>query len=374
MNFSNSSIRKAMPASNQRVMPFNSERVSDVYDQVKLESEAPLAFVTPLSERATIGVIDTFRASASEPPLHGDQVHAVVLNQGFTENDTARLSSSIDGQTMSALNSLLYRDGKESFSERLDAYIELTAGQTLSKTNGILKQLDQQESPQLKTLNQSQGESRLGIYLLLLGAAWNGRKDGQPLITETGKKIARAVGHQPEAADFSPWKFHQSLIERVNKTVDESKYIAGLQEDHTKLLDSLTRKGVTVVSSAGNDNDEYLATRDVYGHEIPENFDDDITSVGNKIVVGALDDKGTPDPSDDDIAYFSSRYSAVSVLADGIDVQTLDGHQASGSSFAAPQVAAELEKLRRARPETPVDQLRAEATSHFRATDGYNIL
>ena len=208
MNFSNSSIRKAMPAANQRVMPFNSERISDVFDQVKLESEAPLAFVTPLSEQATIGVIDTFRASDSEPPLHGDQVHAVVLNQGFTENDTARLSSSIDGQTMAALNSLLYRDGKESFSERLDAYIELTAGQTLSKTNGILKQLDQQEDPQLKTLNQSQGESRLGIYLLLLGAAWNGRdKDGQPLITETGKKMAKAVGHEPQATNFSPRKW-----------------------------------------------------------------------------------------------------------------------------------------------------------------------
>jgi len=374
MNFSNSSIRKAMPAPNQRVMPFNSERVSDVYDQVKLESEAPLAFVTPPSEQATIGVIDTFRASACEPPLHGDQVHAVVLNQGFTEDDTVRLSSSIDGKTMAALNSLLYRDGQESFSERLDAYIELTAGQTLSKTNGILRQLDEQENPRLKTLNQSQGESRLGIYMLLLGAAWNGRKDGRPLITETGKKMAEAVGHQPEAANFSPWEFHQSLIERVNTVVDGSEYIAGLQQDHKALLDRLSLKGVTVVSSAGNDNDEYLETRNVFGHRIPENFDDDITSVGNKIVVGALDDKGTPDPSDDDIAYFSSRYAAVSVLAEGIDVETLEGRRATGSSFAAPQVAAELEKLRRAKPQTPVEQLRAEATSHFRATDGYNIL
>ena len=374
MNFSSSTIRKSLPSPQQRVMPFDSDRVSDVYEQVKLESEAPLAYVSPPSEQATIGVIDTFRSSASEQPLHGDQVHAVVLNHGFTEKDTARLSSGIDAKTMAALNSLLYKDGKESFSERLDAYIELTAGQTLSKTNGILRQLDQQDDLKLKTLNQSQGESRIGIYLLLLGAAWNGRKDGKPLITETGKKMAAACGHSPDAADFSPWKFHQSLIERVNKVVDESKYISGLQKDHVNLLDSLGRKGVTVVSSAGNDNDEYLETRDVFGHRIPENFDDDITSVGNKIVVGALDTKGTPDTSDDEIAYFSSRYGAVSILADGIDVETLEGRRATGSSFAAPQVAADLEKLRRAHPETPVEKLREEAASHFRATDGYNIL
>jgi hypothetical protein len=374
MNFSSSEIRKALPGTNQKLVPFRSNRISDVYEQVKSESEAPLAYAAPPSEQATIGVIDTFRASDSDPLLHGDQVHAVVLNHGFTEKDTARLSSRIDGKTMAALNSLLYADGRENFSERLDAYIELTAGQTLSKTNGILRQLDGQENPRLKTLNQSQGESRLGIYMLLLGAAWNGRKDGRPLITETGKKIAQAVGHQPDSAEFSPWQFHQSLIERVNKIVDESKYIAGLQEDHGNLVDSLGRKGVTVVSSAGNDNDEYLETRDLFGHRIPENFDDDITSVGNKIVVGALDNKGTPDPSDDEIAYFSSRYAAVSVLADGIDVETVAGHRATGSSFAAPQVAAELEKLRRSHPQTPVEQLRIEAASLFRATDGYNIL
>lgn len=370
MNFSNSMIAKSAG----RIVPFSSTRLEDVYQQVQAESRRPLSFVAPPDDRATIGVIDTFRSSQTEAPLHGDEVHAVILNNGFQLEDTARIDSGISPQTMSALSSVLYTEGEEPFSKRLDAYIELTAGQTLSKTNGILEQLADQPDLKLKTLNQSQGESRIGVYMLLLNAAWNGRKDGRPLITETGKKMAEACGLQPDAADFSAWKFHQSLIERINSVVDNSDYVAGLQSEHADLLSRLEDRGVTVVSSAGNDNDEFMETQNTFGHQIPENFDDDITSVGNKLVVGALDTKGTPDPSDDDIAFFSSRYAAVSLLAEGIDVPTLPGTVNTGSSFAAPRVAAELEKIRRSHPELSVAEVRQHTAELFRHTDGYNIL
>jgi subtilase family protein len=375
MNFSTSTIGTAPRLKQGDTRAFRSSRLSDVYTQVLLESQKPIDYIGAPTDEATIGIIDTFRSRDDEPPKHGDEVHAVILRNGFSQRDTSRISSGIEQKTMSALASLLYSEGTEDFSQRLDAYIELTAGQTLSKANGIMKQLSAQPDLSLRTLNQSQGESRLGIYKLLLGAAWNGRnKDGMPLITETGKKMAYACGHEPDSHEFSPWKFHQSLIERVSNVIDNSEYISGLQQDHTTLIEQLRARGVTVVASAGNDNDDFLDTQNIYRHIIPLNFDDDITSVGDKLVVGALDTKGTPDTSDDEIARFSSRYPAVRLLADGVNVPTLEGRTNTGSSFAAPKVTATLEKIRRAHPESTAQELKRMVADQFRATDGYNIL
>jgi hypothetical protein len=348
--------------------------VEDVYEQLRLEAQVPVKFTNDPGEQATIGVLDTFRTADSEHPKHGDHVHAVLLHQGFQPIDTAKISTDISSTTSEALSSLLYEEGPEPFGQRLDAYIELTAGQSLGKTNGIFRQLAADPDLKLKTLNQSQGESRLGIYMLLLGAAYNGRKDGKPLLTDTGKKMAEVCGHQPDAPGFSGWGFNQSLIDRVNQVIDGSEHLGKLQSEHSELLEKLKARGITVVASAGNDNDDYMSTRDIFGHTIPESFDDDLTSVGDKVVVGALDDKGTPDKSDDEIAHFSSRYSAVTVLADGIDVVGFGGQKVSGTSFAAPKVAATLEQLRRQRPELSPEELRRETALLFSATDGYNLL
>lgn len=375
MNFSTSTISAAVNKTRVQSHAFEARQLSDVYRQVSAESHSPIVYVQPPTDCATLGVIDTFRVEQTDPPIHGDEVHAVALRHGLEPKDTARISSSIDHKTMSALASLLYGDLSQDFGQRLDAYIELTASQTLSKTNGILKQLASQPDLGLRTLNQSQGESRLGVYKLLLGAAWNGRKDGKPLITETGKKMSQACGYQPDQKNFSPWQFHQSLIDRVSGVVDNSEYIRGLQKEHANLVSQLADRGVAIVSSAGNDNDDFMETRNVYGHRLPENFDDDITSVGEKLIVGALDTKQTPDdPTDDEIAGFSSRYSAVSLLADGIDVPTLEGRTNTGSSFAAPQVAATMDKIRREKPDLTMQELKRETAGYFRATDGYNIL
>lgn len=350
-------------------------RIAEAYRQVQAEKQTPLVFARPHGQDATIGVLDVFRTSAEDQALHGDKVSAVIQNQGFAADEVSHISSTLAPETKRALSDLLYAESAEPFESRLDTYIELAAGQTLSKTNGILKQLAARSELGLKTINQSQGESRSGIYKLLLNAAWNGTdENGKSLITQTGREMAQAHGMDADDPDFSPWKFEQNLIERVGRVVDRSTYIEELQKEHSDLLDQLGEQGVSVVTSAGNDNDDYMATRNVYNHQISETFDDDITSVGKKLVVGALDTKGTPETSDDEIAYFSSRYGAVTLLADGIDVPTLPGLTATGSSYAAPQVAASLERLRRTNPDRSVADLQKDVGRLFRATDGYNIL
>ncbi len=352
---------------------FMKEKISDVYQQMKQESQRPLSFAAEPDPEATIAVIDSFRPDPSEQPRHGDEVHAIILNNGFQEQDTIKISSDLADESVDALGNLLYKEGTEPFGERLDAYIEVAAGNTLAKTNGIFRHLLEDSNSKIKTINQSQGESRFGIYSLLLRATWNGAKDGKPLITNTGRKIAEVLGVDPEKAESSGWEMNQKMIDRVDSVLEGSDYIKGLQTEHKALLQSLRGRGISVVASAGNNNDDWMATANRYKHRINDNFDDDITSVGEKLVVGALDTKGTPDPADDEIAHFSSRYAGVDILAPGVDIPTLEGRTCTGTSCAAPIVTAQLEKLRRENPTASPAEVEARTRQLFRQTDGYNL-
>lgn len=345
--------------------------ISQVKAAIENDAGSPLEYVGGFQQGATIGVLDSFRPSEQEMPRHGDEVHAVILRRGFQPEDVQKINNQYEPQTQRALTRMLY-EGDEPFPERLDAYIEQLGGLALARTNEVLEKLSEQPDLSLKALNISHGESRLGLYSSLRRAAFNGWDNG-PLITDTGRNMARACGLDPEGHDFTSTKLYQALLDRVDSVVSDSPYLAEQQQEHSRLLDELRQKGVVVFSSAGNDNDEWLRLRD-YGYRLHERFDDDFTSVGQKIIVGALDDRGTPDPGDDVIAEFSSRYPAVKVLAPGVGVATLGDRINSGTSFAAPLVLASYEQHRRAQPELPLHELEALTLSEFRATDGFNLL
>ena len=76
----------------------------------------------------------------------------------------------------------------------------------------------------------------------------------------------------------------------------------------------------------------------------------------------------TEDPSDDQPAYFSSRYDAVDILVDGVNVWTEAG-SAWGTSYAAPKVAARREQLRREHPTWDIDFLEQQTLSEYRLYD-----
>lgn len=373
MNFSKLLIPSIDQANNAVGQSFMRKKVSDVFAQMENEANRPLSYADAPASEATIAVIDTFRTSKSEQPRHGDDVHAIILNNGFAEKDTVKIRSDLAEASIDALGNLLYQDGDEPFEQRLDAYIELTAGNILSKTNGIFRHILGDQTSQIKTINQSQGESRFGIYSLLLNAAWNGVEDWKPLLTDTGRKIAKAVGSDPTDSKFTGWELNQKMIDRVNQVVDKSRYLEKLKKEHEGLLLDLRGRGISVVTSAGNNNDDWLLTANTYNHRISDNFDDDITSVGEKLVVGALDTMGTPEPEDDEIARFSSRYVGVDILAPGINIPTLEGRKCTGTSCAAPIVTAQMERLRREDPAVSPQELEQKTRSMFRQTDGYNL-
>jgi len=346
--------------------------IPKAYRAIREEAKPSLELLESVSENSTIGVLDSFSRTPTEPSKHGDWVHDVIVNAGFDDDQVVKIENSTGRESNKALADLLFADSKEPFGQRLDAYIETSACHMLAKTNGSLKQIVAQPSLPFRTLNQSQGNSRVDIYRLLNGAAFDWSVTPARL-TSVGEKMAKECGLEPTGQDFSPLKLRQSFVERVSEVIGRSERLPALQSEHSHLLATLRDRDVVMVKSAGNSADDLQDLRQ-QGLTVPEDFDDDLTAVGDKLVVGAFFNPGKGNPKDNQMAYFSSQYSAVKVLANGFNVPTSPGRVATGTSFAAPQVSSTLEKTRRAHPDWSLSQLEVATISEFQATDGFNLL
>jgi Subtilase family len=346
--------------------------VQRAYRAVREEAKPSIQFREPIHQDSTIGVLDIFAEAGAEKTRHGDWVHDAIVSTGFRDQQVLKIENATGKKSNAALSALLFDKAKEPFGERLDAYIETSASHVLAKTNGTLQQILKQPELPLRTLNQSQGNSRIDVYRLLNGAAFDWSAS-PPALKPLGQKMAKECGLDPESQDFTTLKFRQALVDRVGRVVDTSDFLAELQSQHRELLSTLRERGVSMVKSAGNSADDWDAmVRE--GLSVPENFDDDVTAVGDKMIVGAFFNPGSNDPKDNELAYYSSKYPAVKVLANGFNVPTTPGFVNTGTSFAAPQVTATLERTRQDHPDWPLQKAESEAASHFQATDGYKLL
>lgn len=111
-----------------------------------------------------------------------------------------------------------------------------------------------------------------------------------------------------------------------------------------KAVKAVTDAGIIVITAAGNSgpNTETITTPGISPHVI---------------TVGAVDSKGTIDPSDDEIAYFSSRGPTTDglikpdIVAPGVSINSLshtdsNGYQAlSGTSMATPLISGSVALL-----------------------------
>lgn len=343
--------------------PLISSRISEVEKAIREDAARPFSYAEEFQDGATVAVLDVFSSDSTAKPWHGDYVDSILTSQGLSDSDVLKISHGMSDEICDALGTLLKEDGPETPAERVDAYIELSGSQKLIQTNGTLEKILHDPTSSLRVINQSQGNSRVDIYELLESAAKPKTGEKVP-VSSTGERLAKVVGLDPKAPDFELKELHQRLADRVARVVDGSPLIAAEQQRHAELLSSLRDKGVLMVTSAGNNADELDRVR-TDGLKVSNNFDDDLTSVGPKLVVGALDNQ--------EIAFFSSRYSNVNLLAPGVEVETPLG-QRTGTSYAAPQVARQAELIRRRNPDWSVDRIEAETKRQFTATDGFNIL
>lgn len=340
--------------------------IEDAFTAVKDEARTPLDLP---HDGATIGVLDSYNRFSPGKMSHGEMVYSIITGAGFSESEVAKIPHGTAAATNWALSDLLYKPGDEPDAKRLDAYIELSLAHILTKTNGSLAQILNDPNNTLRTVNQSQGSSRVDVFQLLESASFYKDDDGKEQISEVGQRVATALGVDPAGEHKA---LRQAFVDRINSVVDNSSFIREQQAEHVDLLLKLREKGTLVVTSAGNNADELWDYR-ARGLQVPDSFDDDLCKVGPKLIVGALDDHGTPDPADDEIAFFTSLYGNVNVMANGVKVPTAGG-PATGTSYASPQVAATAEHLRREHPDWTLEQVERETKNSFTATDGFNIL
>lgn len=343
--------------------------VRDAYRTLKDEANTPIRLP---HDGATVGVLDNFRPNSDGSMGHGEKVYSIITSAGFTPAQVAKIDHGTAAASNCALSDLLFQSGDEPDSQRIDTYIELSVSHILTKTNGTLSQILDDPNNTLRTLNQSQGSSRVDAFQLLESASFYEDEDKKEQISDLGERVAKALNVDTNAPDFTHTKLRQAFVDRILSVVEDSSYIRDQQAQHVDLLLKLRDKGTLVVTSAGNNADELWDYR-ARGLNVPDNFDDDLCKVGPKLVVGALDDHGTADKGDDEIAFFTSLYGNVNLMANGVNVPTAGG-PATGTSFASPQVTATAAHIRREHPDWSVEQVERQTKSAFTATDGFNLL
>ena len=179
--------------------------------------------------------------------------------------------------------------------------------------------------------SQSQGASESRVVDALWGAAQGN--------AATRAFLARELG---VAGDASDAEFLQALVDRVDNVHSHSSEIHQARQQLLQAARKARENGVIRVLSAGNQGqlDRQLEqlnvsiSRDFYFSDLVD---------GAAIVVGAADDRGTPDRADDGAAPIASPGAGAIVAAYGINVPVVVNGEIqyhTGSSYAQPQVAA----------------------------------
>lgn len=178
----------------------------------------------------------------------------------------------------------------------------------------------------------------------------------------------RASGDAPFRADLAAQldlpastgdkELLQALLDRVH-AVHGSPEIAEARADLLQAAQAATARGAIRVLSAGNQG-ELSRTFEKLQVRVPEGFYRSDLADPSAVIVGASDDHGTANPSDDGVAALASPEAGALVGMDGVDRPAcMNGqvHHHSGSSYAAPQASRLLDEAWLRAPETSRDEL-----------------
>ena len=192
----------------------------------------------------------------------------------------------------------------------------------------------------LRTYGQARGDSESGIRVMPLKVS---RARGTVPMSSVAAAIDYAVAHGADVVNVS-------LITPAGTTRDEAQIL----ED---AIANAEDNNVLVVAAAGNDRADITVTP-----TWPASF---ATDHDNVITVGAIAADGTR-------ATFSNSGTAITLYAPGVDVEAASSGSAtpaqSGTSFAAPAVAADVAQLVANAPSASLADRRAQVMAL--ATEG----
>jgi hypothetical protein len=299
--------------------------------------------------------------------VHSQNVEFILrANSGTTPSEVRQTTiSGGGGYTPNVLTT-----GPEA-AKKLQEHIESRAVSMLRNTSKELKAIDK-EPGNLRVINQSMRTSPAFLAVQI----WNPsdpvskleRKDGagkkypvpaknkedrEKLAVALGMDLAalRAAeakkytdaGKKPDKGKIDDALKHavlQRLVNHVTQVIQDSKLVKEAKQEFDGLVEKLEKDhGILYVVASGNDG-TFLKELGKEGITYGDAFTDSVFFNERAIVVAA----STGGPS---IADFSTPNNSVDMATDGTDIQEAGGKSTgSGTSYAAPQVAALITDLR----------------------------
>lgn len=305
---------------------------------------------------ATIAVIDNFSRPDELGMTHGDKVARVFEKGGVEPQRVLKVPAN---PTTEATISTLTAQGDP--RERLEAFIKGGALDFLESTQA---QVEKMASLGIKTINHSQSLNAGKPATFLLNLAFD-YSDGspEPNLTDTGRFLCQALS-LPESADWdNEVALRQGLVDKIQDIYGSDPEVTAARDGFNEKLAELKGTGLTYFTAAGNDQ-RVLADLRRMGLQVSESMVYGLNSVAAAVVVGAFDDMGTADTTDDKMAEFSVRNPQVDFVAQGTRIDLGMGTLEQGTSFATPLVALRYERLREAEPYKDSNELLRELASN----------
>ncbi len=269
--------------------------------------------------------------------------------------------------------------------DALNKFIEARATDSLNGMSQRIKTgcLDSKD-PKMRVFNASIGTHRAEIFDNVLSEMEKNPEAYKKLLTElTGEKDAKmwidGIKYSKEALksyvdkgySISPMleyphkiALFQAISDRIDGVLDKSTKFANAQKKYADVTKAVADKGIVIVIPVCNDNDfgESLGLKVKPGSKYNMYAQSD-----HVIAVGSAHMKGTGEDMKTRVAAHSSPGSErfkPTLLVQGQDVPLKKGEPVSGTSIAAPQVAATIALMLDQNPKLKFDEIKAMLQKH----------
>ncbi len=291
---------------------------------------------------ATVAVFDNFRDTANRT-THGEQVENIMMQQGLTDQDIQRFHSAEGGISPRPLREAT---NPGQFNDALNGYIEGSFTGLLSATSNNMETILDDPNSQIQVINQSQGISGADVTQRLMSLAGE-----DPQIKA---RLMQDLGLPPDA---SKKEFVEALANRVQSVSENSPAVQAEMQRYEDLSAEADSRGINHVLASGNNGQAAAMMRNL-GIEMDPSFYGNALHNEHTTSVGALNERGSGPAS------FSAPEAEIAARGERV-LTTADGQVdfVNGTSFAAPQVAAQMALMRRRNPALSDEEAEAVLTA-----------
>lgn len=278
---------------------------------------------------ASVALFDDFRDTAGRT-THGEETENVMMQAGLRDEDIQRYHC---GEGGTSLRGLTDAQNPRQFHHEFNGFIEDSFTNLLDSTSDNMEQILDDPNSQIKVINQSMSASPARVTANLLRA---GNKDPQ-----LEARLKHELGLPP---DCTREQYVQALADRVQNVSETSPRIQESRERYDDLSAEASERGINHVLAAGNNGVDAAQLREL-GVDVPPSFFHNDLANDYTTSVGALNADGSAP------AEFTAPESEISAVGEHV-LTTADGRIqfVDGTSFSAPQVAAQMALMRRQNP------------------------